>query len=70
MSCANIGKSARAGENSVATKSSSMVERMSGLLNTKRNPSVAARHDTRSRPAASAGAGTPRIISSAVITQP
>src|ERR1043165_7062614 len=69
MSCAKIGSSAVADEKNVAKKSRSIVDRMSGERNTKRNPSTAARHEIASCATGCSGRpGASRIISSATMT--
>src|SRR5512147_2314566 len=71
MSCAKIGSSAVADEKNVAKKSRSIVERIRGDRNTKRNPSTAARHEIASCEGGCSGRpGALRIISSATITAP
>src|SRR6478672_5075625 len=70
-SCAKIGSSAVADEKNVAKKSSSIVDRISGDLKTKRRPSSAACSDTSSLTPGADGwrAGTSRIINSATMTK-
>src|SRR4030067_503859 len=66
-SCANRGSSAVAEAKNVAKKSSSMVERISGVWNTKRRPSTAARRWIGRAVRAGCRGGS-RIMSRATIT--